>query len=244
MKLRGATALVTGGAVRIGRAIVEELADEGCNVVIHCNRSLTAAETLARKLKKRGRGVWVVQCELACEQDCASLMASAWRLAGRVDILVNNASVFHKDRLSAASEAKLMAELRVNLLVPILLTRAFARRARTGSVINLLDRRIAAIDAECLPYWLSKKALAAFTEAAALELAPRITVNGVAPGPVLPPPGKGADYLHDKMGRVPMGRRVTPKEVAAAVTALLRLDGVTGQIVFVDGGQHLLGQDV
>ena len=241
MKLRGATALVTGGAVRIGRAIVEELAAQGCHVVIHCNRSLREAGALARRVRRGGRRAWVVQCELATQQDCSSLMDSAWRLAGKVDILVNNAAVFHKDRLPDVDQAKLLDEFSVNLFAPILLTRAFARSARAGRVINLLDRRIAAVDAECLPYWLSKKALASFTEAAALELAPRITVNGVAPGPVLPPPGKGADYLYDKAGRVPMGRLISPRQVASAVSSLLGMDGVTGQILYVDGGQHLLG---
>jgi NAD(P)-dependent dehydrogenase (short-subunit alcohol dehydrogenase family) len=244
MKLRGKTALVTGGAVRIGRAIVESLAAEGCNVAIHCNRSLRAAETLARRIQGRGVDAWVIQCELAGEGDCERVMESVWRLAGRADILVNNAAVFHKDRLSGADEATLLSEWRVNLLVPILLTRAFARRARQGAVINLLDRRIAAVDPACLPYWLSKKALAAFTEAAAMELAPRITVNGVAPGPVLPPPGKGPAYLHDKAGCIPLGKSISPATVASAVVSLLKLDGVTGQTIFVDGGQHLLGNAV
>lgn len=240
MNLRGKTALVTGGAVRIGRAIVEALAGEGCAVAIHCNRSLREAETLARRIEGQGGQAWVIRGELGGQRGCERVMETAWQRAGRVDILVNNAAVFHKDRLAGADEETILRELRTNLLAPILLTRAFVRRARQGAVINLLDRRIAGVDPACLPYWLSKKALAAFTEAAALELAPRFTVNGVAPGPVLPPPGKGAAYLHDKAGPIPLGRPPDPAHVAAAVVALLKLDGVTGQTVFVDGGQHLL----
>jgi len=141
-------------------------------------------------------------------------------------------------------EARLLAEFRTNMFVPLFLVQCLAARTARGKVINLLDRRIESDDPTCLPYLLSKKALAAFTRSAALELAPGITVNAVAPGAVLPPPGKGAQYLHDRSGRVPLKRRVKPSDVAEAVVALLRLDAVTGQIVFVDGGQHLLGNGV
>jgi NAD(P)-dependent dehydrogenase (short-subunit alcohol dehydrogenase family) len=241
MALRGKTALVTGGAVRIGRAIVEALAAEGCRVVIHCDRSVAAAERVRLAVQRAKGKAWVVREHLDGQAACERVMASAVAAAGRVDILINNAAVFHKDTLVSLTEARLHDEFMVNGFVPILLTRAFAARVRHGAVVNLLDRRIRANDVACLPYSLSKKALAAFTEEAALSLAPRITVNAVAPGAVLPPPGKGAAYLHDKAGRVPLGRRIMPGDIARAVVALLALRGVTGQILYVDGGQHLLG---
>lgn len=244
MKLHRRTALVTGGAVRIGRAICEGLAEEGCHVVVHCNTSSSEAGRLCRQLTARGVKAWVVRQALATEADCQSLMSAAWKQAGRLDVLVNNAAVFHKDSLTSSTEAKLAREFSLNTFVPILLTRCFAELARTGSVINLLDRRVEANDTECLPYSLSKKALAAFTAEAALALAPRIVVNSVAPGAVLPPPGKGLKYLHDRAGRIPLERRITPRQVAAAVVALLKLESVTGQTIFVDGGQHLLGNGV
>jgi pteridine reductase len=244
MKLRNKTALVTGGAVRIGAAICSALAAEGCHLVIHCNRSAAQAERLARRLKSRGVKAWVVSQPLAGEGDCRMLLDNALARAGRLDILVNNAAVFHKHALTDANEARLRAEFGINLFVPVLLTRLFAQRVRAGGVINLLDRRIAANDPACLPYSLSKKALAAFTGEAALALAPGIVVNAVAPGAVLPPPRKGVEYLHDRAGRAPLGRRVRPRDVAAATVALLKLDGVTGQTIFVDGGQHLLGNGV
>ena len=244
MKLHNKTALVTGGAVRIGAAICEALADKGCHVVIHCGRSVVEAGQLARRLKARGVNAWVVRRILRTEADCRAVLDEARTRAGSLDILVNNAAVFHKDSLKSATEAKLKAEFGVNLFVPIWLTRRFAEGTDTGSVINLLDRRVAASDPECLPYSLSKKALAAFTAEAALALAPGITVNGVAPGAVLPPPGKGSRYLHDHAGRVPLVACTTPQQVARAVVGLLELEGVTGQILFVDGGQHLLGNGV
>ena len=244
MKLRGKTALVTGGAVRIGKAICEALADEGCNVVIHCSRSEPAAKQLATLIKGRGVNAWVVREAIDSEADCRSLISSALKQAKQLDILINNAAVFHKNRLATVSEHKLKVEFGLNLFAPIFLTRFFAEQVEQGAVINLLDRRIRANDSDCIPYSLSKKGLAAFTQEAALALAPAFTVNAVAPGAVLPPPGKGADYLHDHAGRIPLKTRVTPRDVAAGVVALLRLEGITGQTLFVDGGQHLLGNGV
>lgn len=236
--------MVTGGAVRIGKAICEALADEGCNVVIHCSRSVTAAEQLAKMIRARGVKAWVVREAIDSEADCRSLMSSALKVAKHLDILVNNAAVFHKNRLTTVTESKLKVEFGINLFTPVLLTRFFAEQTRQGAVINLLDRRIEAKDPDCLPYSLSKKGLASFTAEAAVALAPGFTVNAVAPGAVLPPPGKGARYLHDRAGRVPLECRISPQDVAAGVVALLKLDGVTGQTLFIDGGQHLLGNGV
>jgi NAD(P)-dependent dehydrogenase (short-subunit alcohol dehydrogenase family) len=244
MKLSNKTALITGGAVRIGAAIGEALAKEGCRIIVHCRDSQREAERLSRKLEGWGGKSWVCRGALETAADCRALIDQAWEQAGRLDILINNAAVFHKDSLKAVTESALQREFGVNLFVPILLTQRFAERSRVGSVLNLLDRRIEANDPECLPYSLSKKALAAFTREAALALAPGIVVNAVAPGAVLPPPGMGMKALHDRAGRIPLVRRTTPREVAAAVVSLLKLEGVTGQTLFVDGGQHLLGNGV
>jgi NAD(P)-dependent dehydrogenase (short-subunit alcohol dehydrogenase family) len=244
MNLRGKTALVTGGAVRIGKAVCEALAAEGCHVVIHCSRSVQSAEQLARRLRGLEVKAWVVKEAIDSEADCRSLMAGAVKQAGTLDILVNNAAVFHKTRLKAVTEQKLKIEFGINLFAPILLTRLFAEQAEKGAVVNLLDRRIKANDVDCLPYSLSKKALASFTEEAALALAPTITVNAVAPGPILPPPGKGGAYLFERAGLIPLKCRITPHDIAAGVVQLLKLVGVTGQTLFMDGGQHLLGNGV
>ena len=236
MILKGKVALVTGGAVRIGEAICRALAVEGACVVIHCRRSKTEAAALAKEI-----GGLVVQSDLNSEMSCERLMEQTVRQAGRLDILINNAAAFHKDSLRNVSGQKLLDEFWPNLFAPILLMRAFAAQARRGNIVNLLDRRIASLDVSSVPYVLTKKALAELTRMAALELAPGITVNGVAPGAILPPSGKGTKYLHDKAGPAPLKRQVTPRDVAEAVVFLLQSDSITGQIVFVDGGQNLLG---
>ena len=243
MNLRGTTGLVTGGAVRIGRAICEALAAEGCRVAVHYRGSAAEARSLVARLRGLGAEAWAVPGDLARESACERVVREAARRAGvRLDFLVNNAAVFHKHSLAGATRETVLREFGANLLAPLSLTRAFAAQCRTeGRIVNLLDRRVAGVEAGCVPYLLSKKCLADLTRIAALELAPRIAVNGVAPGAVLPPPGKGADYLRDNAGRVPLERQVTPAEIAAAVVFLLKSDAITGQVLYVDGGQHLLG---
>ncbi|MCE9614088.1 MAG: SDR family oxidoreductase [Lentisphaerae bacterium] len=246
MQLASSMALVTGGAVRIGRAICTALASRGCGVLIHCSRSLREARLLARDLAAKGARVGIVQSKLDEPDDIERLAQAAFETAPGLNILVNNASIFNKESILQMTPRSLQREFQVNLFAPMLLTQAFARglrqgnAPRAGKVINLVDRRIAGQEAGCTPYLLSKKALADFTTNAALELAPHITVNAVAPGAILPPPGKGAAAIRDLAGKAPLQHRCRPEDVAQAVVFLLEADGITGQTVFVDSGQHLL----
>jgi len=229
--------------VRIGRAICETLAQAGMRVVIHHRASARAASELADRLRKQGAEAWTLAADLADPAALEPLLERAIELAGPLDALVNNAAVFHKDGWGALTAEALDSELRVNLCAPVLLMQAFARRVRHGVIVNLLDRRIAGTDPSCVPYELSKKALAAATRSAALAWAPAIRVNAVAPGAVLPPPGEGEQYLRDRAGRIPLGGPIPAEAVAEAVAFLIRARHITGQILFVDGGQHLLGSD-
>ncbi|HOW98368.1 MAG TPA: SDR family oxidoreductase [Kiritimatiellia bacterium] len=240
MELNGKTALVTGGAVRIGAAIVRALARAGADVVIHGHRSVEPARALRREVEALGRRAFCVRGDLRREAEVRRVVRESREKGGRLDILVNNAAVFHKDTLRSLTARKLREEFDVNLFAPLLLMRAFAEESGRGSIVNLLDRRITSLDRECLPYVLAKKALAEATRIAALDLAPKIRVNAVAPGAILPPPGEGMAYLKDKAGPIPLRRRCAPEDVAEAVLLLLKNDSLTGQIIFVDGGQHLL----
>ncbi|WP_372798309.1 SDR family oxidoreductase [Pontiella sp.] len=231
MNLSGKRALVTGGAVRIGRALVEALQAEGAEVVVH----YLSSENEARALSP-----FTVQGDLGNPMEVSSIIERA----GPLDILINNASLFTRDRLADARPERVLREFNVNLLAPLELTRCFAAQAERGCVINLLDRRISANDPSALPYSISKKGLEELTKLAALELAPRIRVNGVAPGPILPPPGDdGADFA-ERAGRVPLELFPTPGNIAEAALFLLKAEYCTGQVIFVDGGQHLLGNGV
>lgn len=248
MNLDGKQALVTGGAVRIGRAIVEELASHKCDVIIHYRESEAEAVGLADTVRLLGRKAYTVAGSLGSHADCLRIIDDAVKQAGRVDILVNNASVFNKESLRESIDSAVKNEFQVNLFAPMSLTREFASRVGArgsgngveGAVVNLVDRRVAGNETGCLPYLLTKKALVDFTRAAALELAPAITVNAVAPGAILPPPGEGDDTVRELAGEAPLDHRCLTEDVARAVVFLLQADGITGQTLFVDSGQHLL----
>lgn len=235
MDLTGKRALVTGGAVRIGRSIVEALQNRGAEVVVHYRDSGEAAAELSE---------FTVQADLASPSDCAGLLDNVNERFGAVDVLINNASLFTKDRLVSATPERVLQEFQVNLFAPMELIRAFAAQTKTGGVVNLLDRRIRCNDRACVPYSLTKKGLESLTQLAALEYAPHIAVNAVAPGPVLPPPGCRAASARELAGTIPLDRLPLPEEIAAAAVFLLQAESITGQVIFVDGGQHLLGNGV
>jgi len=245
MEIADKVVLITGGAVRVGRAIAWRLAAEGARVIVHYRSSRTEAETLTRQLgESHGAQAWALQGDLRSAEVCRALIRESRQRAGRVDILINNAGVFHKDAFPAITEEGIVGMFWPNLFAPLFLIQAFAESGSSGKVVNLLDKRIAEDDTACVPYLLSKKGLAEVTRLAALAYAPAISVNGVAPGAVLPPPGEAESYLAEKAGPVPLRRRCTPEEVAEAVLFLLEQDALTGQVIYVDGGQHLLGNPV
>ena len=226
LSLEGKRVLVTGGAVRLGRKMVEALQAEGASVVVHANRSVDEAGALSSQ---------VVQGRLP--EDIPAILAAA----GPLDILINNAAVFRKDRLPESTPERLHREFEVNLFAPLELIRLFAEQleGRRGAVINIIDRRYRSLDPSCVPYLLSKKGLADLTRLAALEYAPRIQVNGVAPGPVLPPPN-GSEIAREASGNLLLDHAPTPDDVADTVLFLLKSSSITGEVICVDGGQHLI----
>lgn len=244
--LNDKVALVTGGAVRIGREISLALAQAGCDVIVHYRDSLVEAETLAEEIRDMGRQAWTVCGDLSNSYEPAAMMRTAWDLAGWVDILVNNAAMFTKTRFDEVCVEDFEELWRVNTLAPVMLAKTLADMAAAndilpadycGRVVNILDRRVAKPDKHCMPYWLSKKGLEAFTLVGALEMAPRITVNAVAPGPAMIPDNP---ELLEPAGAMPLAARCIPKDIADAVLYLASAVTVTGQILYVDSGQHLI----
>jgi NAD(P)-dependent dehydrogenase (short-subunit alcohol dehydrogenase family) len=240
-RLSGRVSLVTGGARRIGRLIVERLAAAGSAVIIHHHRSGTEAEAVAVALRRRGGVAFILQADLSSEDAVEALLSRAEALAGPVDLLVNNASVFPEGTLDGLTPATLEQVLRVNTYAPLFLARALHRRGREGHVVNLLDTRVVRHDPGHFAYQISKQALYSLTRALALELAPRIAVNAVAPGPALPPEGADEGYLERLARTTPLQRSGGAEEVAEAVRFLVESDHITGQVIFVDGGGHLRG---
>lgn len=245
MNMHNHKILVTGGGVRVGRAISLALAGAGAEVLIHYRHSSDAAEETAEWIRTRGGKADTVCGDLGRAEGPRKIMDQALS-KGPLHGLVNNAAVFNRTPLAESDRQTFLDEFGPNLFGPLDLLRLFAAQGLQGSVVNLLDRRIAAHDAGAVPYHLSKVALAEATRLAALEFAPRLRVNGVAPGAILPPPGKEdqPDYLEKNGGKSPLTHRCSPEDVAAAVLYLLGSPAITGQILFVDAGQHLLGNGV
>jgi len=238
-----AGALITGAGQRIGRRLAEVLAADGHDLALHYRSSREEAEGLALDLADR-HGVTCVAlgADLAQLAEVEELLPRAHVALGTIDLLINNASLFEDDTLETLDAATWQGHLDVNLRAPILLSRAFARllpAGVTGHIVNLLDRKVANLRPDYFSYTVSKAALLAATQLLAMELAPRIRVNAVAPGLVLPSGGQSEAEFAAEQRRAPLGMNADPTMIADAVRYLHGAAAVTGQVLFVDGGEHL-----
>ena len=236
------TALVTGGARRIGRAIVERLAAEGYAVAIHCHRSAEKAHVLRRALHTKGARAEVVVADLADPASCAGLVRDARTAVGPLTLLVNNASAFEPDEIHSLDEALWERHFQINLRAPVFLARDFAEQVSVGGegeIVNVVDQRVWKPTPQFFSYTLSKSALFTATLTMAQALAPRIRVNAVGPGPTLASRRQGQDDFARQGASVPLGHGPRPEEIAEAVLFLVNAKSVTGQMLAVDGGQHL-----
>ncbi|QFR32893.1 SDR family oxidoreductase [Ancylobacter sp. TS-1] len=239
---RRPVALVTGGAVRIGRAIARRLAAEGYDIVLHVRRAGPAADEARAELEAAGARVAVVTAELSDPQAVAGVVPAAVAALGPLELLVNNASEFHPDSAGRLDTALWDRHFAINLRAPVFLAEAFAAQlpdGARGAVVNIIDQRVLKPTPAYFSYSVAKEALWAATRMLAQALAPRVRVNGVGPGPTLANPQQDADAFARQSGAVLLGRGPTPEEIAGAVAYLARAASVTGQMIAVDGGQHL-----
>ena len=235
-------ALVTGGAQRLGRAIALALAGAGHAVAIHCRHSLADAASLAAEIEAGGGRAAVVEADLSREADAAALTDAAVAAIGPLGLLVNNASTFELDEWDTVDRASWDMHMEPNLRAPFVLTQAFARAlpaGMAGNVINMLDQRVWSLTPHFVSYTVSKAGLWALTQSMALALAPRIRVNAIGPGPALPSPRQTPEQFARQCAATPLGRGTSPGEVGQAVLAILALSSMTGQMLALDGGQHL-----
>ena len=233
------TALVTGGARRLGKQICIALAEAGFKVAIHYRSSQTEAAALAADIVA---DAIIVQADLANEADTVTLVDRVMARLGPIGVLVNNASTFERDEWATATRASWDHHLEPNLRAPFVLMQAMAAAlppTAEGAIINLLDQRVWALTPHFVSYTVSKAALWALTQQMALALAPRIRVNAIGPGPALPSARQTPEQFARQTSSVPLGHGTSPEEVARAVLALLALPSVTGQMLALDGGQHL-----
>ncbi|MDT8392047.1 MAG: SDR family oxidoreductase [Lentisphaeria bacterium] len=233
--------LVTGGAVRVGRAICEAFAEHGARVIVHCHHSIRAANLLVEKLPlaANGKEHSVVRGDLTDRDFRAGLIPGLNQRGIRLNCLINNASTYRRSPLQSLSETAIREDFDINFFAPFMLMKDFAEHCGSGCVINLLDQRITLVEKNTGAYGLAKKALRDATEAAALEWAPAIRVNAVAPGYSLPPPGGSEENMRPLINNIPMRQASPPAHIAAACLFLATSETVTGQVLFVDGGMHL-----
>lgn len=236
------TALVTGAARRIGRAVALDLALAGFDVAVHCAGSVAEAEAVAAEIRQLGRKAAVVTADLSRETETQMLIGRAEAALGPLGVLVNNASTFERDEALTATRGNWDFHMEVNLRAPFVLTQDFARRlpqAAEGVVINLLDQRVWNLTPHFTTYTISKAGLWTLTQTLALALAPRIRVVGVGPGPALPSIRQTGEQFAAQCAGTPLGRGTSPDEICTAIRFMLSARSFTGQMIVLDGGQHL-----
>ena len=236
------TVLVTGAGKRIGREIALDLAAHGWAVAVHYHHSGAAAEEVAARIVARGGRAVALGADLAREDEVAALVPAAAERLGPLTALINNASVFKDDRIDTVSRTSWDEHLEVNLRAPLVLTQAFAAQlpaTATGCVVNILDQRVWNLTPYFLSYTVSKSALWTLTRTLALALAPRVRVNAIGPGPTLRNDRQTEDHFATQCQRVPLGRGTTPGEICDGVRFILGAKALTGQMIALDGGEHL-----
>jgi NAD(P)-dependent dehydrogenase (short-subunit alcohol dehydrogenase family) len=235
-------ALITGGARRLGRAMAEALAADGWAVAIHCRASEAEATDAAAAIERAGGRALVLPADLGAEAEVETLIPRAQAALGPIGCLINNASVFDRDDATDATRASWDAHLEPNLRAPFVLSQAFARalpETAKGVIVNMLDQRVWNLTPYFVSYTVSKSALWTLTRTLALALAPRIRVNGIGPGPALPSARQTAAEFDRQCAALPLRHGTTPEEIVLALRFILAAPSMTGQMIALDGGQHL-----
>lgn len=240
-------ALVTGAADRVGAAIARRLARDGWAVVIHYRSSAERAEAVAAEIRaadiRAGGGkAATIGADLANRTARARLIADATEHFGPLTLLVNNASSFERDSVADLDEALWDAHFAVHAEAPAFLSRDFAAQlpeGETGNIVNIIDERVLDLSPAFFSYTLSKSVLWTMTRTLAQSLAPRIRVNAIGPGPTVPPPHVTADAHVKRLTELPLGHAAGPDGIADGVIAILGLPSMTGQMLVLDGGEHL-----
>lgn len=235
-------AVITGGATRLGRHFAEALADAGFDIALHVNRSRDEAEDVASGIRAKGRVCEIFHCDFLSEnlnEELGNLIQAAKQRFPGLNLLLNSASAYEPAPIAKTELAMLETQFRVNMFTPLLLTRHFANVVNEGQVINIIDNKVAYHQYPYAAYLLSKKSLAEMTRMAALEFAPRIRINGLAPGVVLPASQRTSDYVQWRIDGIPLKQQGAPAHLVQALNYLLENPFVAGQILFVDGGESI-----
>ena len=242
---RPRSVLVTGAAKRIGRRLALDLAKDGWNVAVHCNASMAEAGEVADHIREIGRRAVIVRGDLSDADVPDRLVAESSEALGGLACLINNASLFEPDEVGAITKASWAEHLDTNLRAPVFLSQAFARQlpaAEEGNIISIIDQRVWKLNPKFFSYTTSKSGLWTATRTLAQALAPRIRVNAIGPGPALPSVRMDQAEFDKQAKLTLLGRGTSPEEISAAVKFILSQPSLTGQMIALDGGQHLVWQ--
>lgn len=234
--------LVTGGAKRIGKAIVLDLAKWGFPIAIHCNHSIAEGAALAAEIRTQGGKACVLQADLTVEQEVRKLISEAATELGPIRLLVNNASLFKDDRIGHLDMGLWDEHFAVHVKAPIILAEEMAKalsKDYTGLVINMIDQRVWKLNPHFFSYTLSKTALWNATRTLAQALAPRIRVNAIAPGPTLPSARQSESDFQSQVSKLPLQQAPDLSEFGRTIRYFWKNTAITGQMIALDGGQHL-----
>lgn len=245
-------ALVTGGAQRLGRAIALDLARRGYDVAVHYASSAKAADEVVAQIRDMGRAAVALQADLLDEAATQALLPrSAQALGGPITVLVNNASIFEYDTIDSATLDSWNRHIGSNLRAPFILTQALAAQipdpvpdaagepVAQGVIVNLIDQRVRKLTPEFMTYTLAKSALWTLTQTSAMALAPRVRVNAIGPGPTLQGARQSDAHFAAQRAATILKRGSNPADILAALALILDAPGFTGQLLCMDGGQHL-----
>ena len=233
--------IVTGGATRIGAAIAKKLSGPNVEMVIHYNRSKNKAETLKRQLIMNGTKVYLVKGDLSKEKDLNKIVKFAKLKLKFFNCLINNASLFENDKLENFSTNSWGKHLRTNLRTPALLSKEFAKniRGENNNIINIIDQRVFKLTPFFFSYTISKTGLYTLTKTSAMSLAPKIRVNGIAPGPTIKNKRQSEKHFKKQFMATPLKKQVNVNEICNAVDFFIKNTSITGQVLAIDGGQNL-----
>jgi NAD(P)-dependent dehydrogenase (short-subunit alcohol dehydrogenase family) len=238
----GKAALVTGAAKRVGRALALDLAARGWDVAVHYRSSADDAQAVVAAITALGRRAVALAADLADEQQTNDLIGAAASALGPITLLVNNAAIFGYDRPETAGQEGWQRHMAVNLRAPLVLSQGLLAQlpaAGEASIVNLIDQRVLNLTPHYTSYTISKVGLWALTQHLARALAPRVRVNAIAPGPVLPHAGTSAEQFAALCRATPLGRGPSLEEICRALGLILDAPAMTGQMITLDGGRHL-----
>jgi len=233
--------IITGGATRIGAAIANKLSGPGVEIVIHYNKSKLNAEKLKKKLSKNLTKVYLIKGDLSKETDLKKIVKFCKIKLKYFDCLINNASLFENDKLENFTTNSWGKHLRTNLRAPALLSKEFAKNVKgeNNNIINIIDQRVFKLTPFFFSYTISKTGLYTMTKTSAISLAPKIRVNGIAPGPTLKNKRQSEKHFKKQYLATPLKRQVNVSEICNAVDFFIKNRSITGQVLAVDSGQNL-----